>query len=156
MAVKGEGCLPTGDLAEPRQEGSPRGLVGNRGYSQALVQALGPLTSPGLTLSPSFLFCLSLPCGLVLVLCAPVAVGVSAPALSPSGWRPHVEGGCLQSHHVTHSWGGVGGKEWWDSQAGPQCPPRHSLLEGLSGTCPVWMREGQIQKQGLCKEEKLS
>lgn len=46
---------------------------------------------PGLTSSPGFLFCLPLPCGLVLVLCAPVAVSVSALALSPSGWCPHVE-----------------------------------------------------------------
>lgn len=125
--------------------------MGNRGYSQVLIQALGLLASPGLT---SNWFCICLPKGLsinpslvvwgLLVLCAPVAVaviwGVLAPALSPSGWCPHVEGGYLQSHLVTDSGGGGSG----EIARLDHCPPLLSLPEGLSGICPVWMREGEI------------
>lgn len=82
----------------------PRSSFGAAGFPWSdLLQLVFYFVCPrGLALTP--------PCGLVLALCAPVAVGVSAPALSPSGWCPHVEGGCLQSHRVTDSGGGGSGE----------------------------------------------
>lgn len=116
VAVKGEGCLLTGNVGRTkaggesvRAGGKPRLLPGSHssfgaaGFPWPDLQLVLYLSAKGLSINPSLVVW-----GL-LVLCARGCGchwGVLAPALPPSGWCPHVEGAVYNLTLLQTRWGG--------------------------------------------------